>query len=267
MLLPLGPRDSDTAIPVLNPLSSDHGFLRSRLLPGLVRQAEANWAAQTRDIRLFELGTVFLPGPPGGLPEERTHAAVLVSGSREPEHWTDGGHPALVDRWDIRGLLERAVSLANHSAVVQVHGTGWIARLPEGREVGWAGPLEADAPPWAAPLFGLEVEVNPSPLPVPRFHPLPATPAAHRDLALLVPAGVTAESIIEAVKNVAGTLLESIRPIDEYRGQGLASGMRSLAIRLVFRSRERTLRDGDVDLMIKRILIRLESLDVTLRTA
>ena len=267
ILIPLGPRDAADAVPVLNPLSSEHGYLRTALRSGLLRQVEANWASQTRDVRLFELGTVFSPGKNGGLPEEATHAAAVLTGARAPQHWTDGGHPDDCDLWDIRGLFERALSLANPSAVVQVEGTGWIARRPDGAVVGWAGPLAADAPPWAAPLFGMEVTVDSAPGAVSRYQPLPVTPAAIRDLALIVPAGVTAEAVTGSVRSVAGSLLESIRPIDEYRGKGLPAGARSLALRLVFRSRDRTLRDGDVDLMIQRILAQLGSLDVVIRAS
>jgi phenylalanyl-tRNA synthetase beta chain len=267
VLLPLGPGDAEDAVPVLNPLSSEHGFLRASLRSGLVRQVESNWASQVRDVRLFELGTVFRRAGRGSLPEEATHAAAVLTGARAPQHWTDGGHPPDCDEWDIRGVFERALSLANPTAAVQVEGTGWIARLPDGRTAGWAGRLDADAPPWAAPLFGMEVTVDPAPAGIRRYQPLPVTPAAIRDLALIVPAGVTAEAVVESVRRIAGTLLESIQPIDEYRGKGLPAGARSLAFRLVFRSRDRTLRDGDVDLMIQRILAHLGSIDVVIRAS
>jgi len=267
ILVPLGPRDAPDAVPVLNPLSADHGFLRSRLLAGLVRQAEANWAAQVRDIRLFEVGTAFSAngtGPPG----ERTHAAVVVTGARSPLHWTDGGHPQDSDLWDLKGLFERTVSLAIPEASVQVDGAGWIARLPDGREVGRAGPQSADAPPWAAPLYGLEVEVDPVPRPVRPFRPLPVTPAVIRDLALVLPAAVAIGTVAGVVRDTGGGLLESIDMIDEYRGEQVPPGRRGATLRLVFRKRDRTLRDTEVDAVIQRIVTQLgQSLDVTLRTA
>lgn len=268
ILLPLGPQDSPEAVPVLNPLSADHGFLRSRLLPGLVRQVESNWAAQVRDVRLFEVGTVFGAQAGGTAPVERRSAAVVVTGVRAPSHWTDGGHPRDSDLWDLKGLFERTVSLAIPGASVQVDGAGWSARLPDGREVGRAGPIGADAPPWAADLFGLEVEVDPAPRPVRPYRPLPVTPAATRDLALVVPAAVTIGTVADAVRNAAGGLLESIEVIDEYRGDQVPSGRRGVTIRLIFRSRDRTLRDSDVEAVMQRIITQLgQSLDSTLRTS
>ncbi|HEV8356041.1 MAG TPA: phenylalanine--tRNA ligase subunit beta [Gemmatimonadales bacterium] len=269
ILLPVGPPDALDAVPILNPLSAEHGHLRGRLLPGLLRQVEANWANQVRDIRLFEVGTVFRPGP-GGRPAEATHAAAVMTGARTPAHWTDGGHPSECDRWDLKGLFERAVSLAIPGATVQVDGDGWTARLPspEGREVGRAGSLAADAPPWAAPVFGLEVLVDPAPRQVPRYSPLPATPAAIRDLALLLPGGMTVARVLGVVRESGGALLESVRVLDEYRGAELPAGRRSVALRLVLRGKERTLREADVDAVIQRLLTNLgQALDVTLRTA
>ncbi len=268
ILVPLGPRDAPDAVPVLNPLSADHGFLRSRLLPGLVRQVESNWAAQVRDIRFFETGTVFSARDGLGLPGERTRAGVVVTGVRAPLHWTDGGHPQDFDRWDLKGLFERTVSLAIPDASVQVDGEGWIARLPDGREVGRAGALPADAPLWAAPLFGMEIEVDPAPRPVRPFRSLPATPAATRDLALVVPAAVPAGAVAGAVRDTGAGLLESIDVIDEYRGEKVPPGQRGLTLRLVFRSRDRTLRDSEVEAAMQRIIIQLgQTLDVTVRTA
>jgi len=268
LLLPLGPADGNAAVPVLNPLSADHGFLRSRLTPGLVRQVEANWANQVRDVRLFEIGTVFAPGEPGGRPVETTRAAAVLTGARAPAHWTDGGRTPDCDRWDLKGLFERAVSLAIPGAAVQVEGSGWVARNSAGREVGRAGPLVADAPPWAAPLFGLEVDVDPAPRPASRFRPRPTTPAATRDLALLVPDAVPMDAVIATVREAAGSLQETVAILDEYRGSELPAGRRSVAVRVVLRGRERTLRDSDVEAVVQGILSKLgQTLDVTLRTS
>jgi len=84
--MPLGPADGPDAVEVLNPMSAEERFLRARLLPGLVRRVEHNWAARNRDVRLFEVGTVFRRGNGeggrgnGGLPEEWTSVAAVITG-------------------------------------------------------------------------------------------------------------------------------------------------------------------------------------------
>src|SRR5256886_5633889 len=74
--LPLGPPDGPDSITILNPLSAEEAHLRRRLLPGLVRRVEHNCANHTRDVRLFEDGTVFRRG--SGSPVEAWTAVAAV---------------------------------------------------------------------------------------------------------------------------------------------------------------------------------------------
>jgi phenylalanyl-tRNA synthetase beta chain len=142
--------------------------------------------------------------------------------------------------------------------VVQVERSAWVARDAEGRIVGEAAPLAADAPPWAAPLFGFELLLDPSPRRPPQFIPLPATPASERVLALLLPDGVTASGVSELLRRVGGALLERVEVESDYRGPELPAGVRSVAFRLVFRAPDRTLRDAEVDQAETRLLAALE---------
>ncbi len=256
--LPLGPPDPEGSVALHNPLSADHAHLRRRLLPGLVREAERNWAAHTRDVRLFEVGTVFEPVAGRPRPAEATHVAAVVTGGRHPGHWTGSGRAPDLDPWDLKGLLETAVSLANPSGRVQVAGSGWDVVTPDGRTIGHAGPVRADAPKWAAPLFGLELRLDPEATPDLVFRPYPATPSAERDLALVVRDAVPAGAVLATARTAGGELLESLAVVDEYRGRGIPEGARSLAIRLVFRSPERTLRDAEIDDAIRRLCGALE---------
>ena len=189
--LPLGPADGDGSVKLLNPLSADDAWLRRRLLPGLVRLVEANWANHVEDVRLFEIGTAFSASPSGRRPVEERRVAGVLTGRRAPAHWTGTGEERL-DLWDLKGRFEAAVALAFPGGVVQVERNAWVARAADGRIVGEAGPLAADAPPWAAPLYGFEVVLDATPRRPPQFTPLPATPASVRVLALLLPDGVTA---------------------------------------------------------------------------
>ena len=266
VLLPIGPATSDQAVPVLNPLSADHGFLRERLVPGLIKEVEANWAAQVRDVRLFEVGTTFQAA--AGRPTETTRVAAVVTGARSPAHWSEAGKGPDVDWWDLKGLFERAVSLANPGALVQVEGGELVARTAAGVLVGRGRLLTADPPPWAAPLFGLEIDLDVALRSVPAFAPPPTVPAASRDLGLVVPWSVTAAAVSAEMRKIGAGLLESVAVIDEYRGAGVADGSRSVAFRLVFRRRDRTLKDSEVDSAVTRIRGGLEKqLGVTLRTS
>ncbi len=268
MTLPFGPAEGADSVRVVNPLSAEDAWLRQRLVPGLVRQVEANWAAGTRAVRLFEVGHVFRQADPGRPPAEESRVAAVITGEREPAHWTTAGHTPVYDEWDLQGLFRAAVALAQPDASVQVEGNSWVAITSDGRTVGRAERLPADAPPWAAPVYGFELSLVMTPEPPLQVRPLPGTPASDRDLALVLPAGVAAARILEVVRRAGGTLLETADILSEYRGSGLAAGTRSLAVHLVFRAADRTLQRDEVEQTVGRILKVLErELGVHLREA
>jgi phenylalanyl-tRNA synthetase beta chain len=95
------------------------------------------------------------------------------------------------------------------------------------------------------------------PRPPATFRPIPALPATARDVALVLPDGMAAATVEQAVRNAAGPLLEGLEVFDEYRGADVAG--RSVAWRLVFRDPARTLRDEEVDAVLARVLTALRS--------
>src|SRR5882762_3684399 len=264
--LPLGAADGPDAVAVLNPLSADEANLRSRLLPGLIRRVEYNWAMGNRDIRLFEVGTVFREAK-GPSPQEDLHLAIVLTGARHLAHWTDGINAAKLpdmDIWDLKQHFELAVGLAAGSDDVQpaASGSGWVA------PGGTAEPLEADAPKWAAPLFGLEVRIvvaTPSPV---RYQPLPTQPPVVRDISLVLPGSVTAGAVEAVLRREGGALLERLDVLDEYRGPGLPAGTRGVTWRCTFRAPDRTLTEREAVEVLERMLRAAEAtLDVHRRQA
>jgi phenylalanyl-tRNA synthetase beta chain len=279
--LPLGPADSPDAVPVLNPLSADESHLRSRLLPGLIRRVEYNWAQGNRDIRLFEVGTVFSrpsdrsavrssEGPSDRQtvrPSEHLHLAIVLTGSRHPAHWSDSTDAAKLpdmDLWDLKSHFELAVGVAASSRDLQpaANGSGWVS------SAGTATPLDADAPKWAAPLYGLEVRIEVAPRVLPRYQPLPTQPPVVRDLSLVVPGGVSAAQVEAVLGREGGALLGRLDVLDEYRGASLPPGTRGATWRCTFRAPDRTLTEREIDTLLSRMLKALESeLDVRRRQA
>ncbi|MGD2069158.1 MAG: phenylalanine--tRNA ligase subunit beta, partial [Gemmatimonadota bacterium] len=262
---------SDGDVRVLNPVSKEEDHLRRELLPSLVRRVEHNWSRGVRDVRLFELGTAFHGTGEGSAPDEEPRLAAVVTGRSAPVHWSR--EERAFDIWHLKGLLEDVAARARTDAWLEggapagkglVPGEGFVVREPGGTVVGWAGRLEdeaVDAPAWADPLFGLEVVLpaEPAEPPTPRHRPLPPFPGVDRDLALLVPRTVPAARVRDAILAAAGDHLEEVVLFDRYVGEGVAAGLRSLAWRMRFQSRERTLTDEDVDRATKRVVDHLRS--------
>ena len=83
---------------------------------------------------------------------------------------------------------------------------------------------------------------------------MPSQPASDRDLALLVPDRLSAADVAATIRQAAGPLLERLEVFDLYTGSGVPEGVRSVAYRLVFRHRERTLQDAEVDEAVEGVL-------------
>src|SRR5690349_16999731 len=143
--IPLGPPDGIDAVPIRNPLSADEAHLRRRLLPGLVRRVEHNWASRNRDVRLFEVGTVFRRPAGDGAgsaarPEEWTSVAGVLTGARRPPHWTEGAKVPDMDIWDVKYHFELAAEVTAPDCTVQPASggaVGWVALGAAGEAVGW----------------------------------------------------------------------------------------------------------------------------------
>jgi phenylalanyl-tRNA synthetase beta chain len=216
-----------------------------------------------------------------------------MMGARAPRHFTDGATPAVIDAWDAKALAERVARAICPSASVELSAgeEPLLWRLSvDGRPVGKVTRLSLDAPVWASPAFGIELALGVMPLApvaeagrsahsgarpveVPpassvQYRPLPTTPAAIFDLALLVPDTTAAGDVERVLRTSGGDLLERLELFDEFRGQGVPDGVRSLAWRLTFRHPERTLRDKEIEGRRSQLLKSLENqLGVKPRTA
>jgi phenylalanyl-tRNA synthetase beta chain len=259
------PAEGDLAL--MLPLASTESHLRRALLPGLLHRVEANFNRGARDVRLFEIGTAFAPGGGDGLPLETTRIAVAFTGARAPEHWSGGA--GAFDLWDLKDLLT-AIAAELGGTVAPDDGSAGPPFDPAASfrasdasgELGRGGgiaPAAIDAPPWASPVFGLELVVRPEAARsrAVTFSPLPGYPAIERDLALVADRRVAAAAIEATVRAAAGPLLEDAHVFDVYEGTGVAEGARSVAFRLRFRAPDRTLTDEEVDVVVERILERL----------
>ncbi|HEY9894276.1 MAG TPA: phenylalanine--tRNA ligase subunit beta, partial [Candidatus Sericytochromatia bacterium] len=82
---------------------------------------------------------------------------------------------------------------------------------------------------------------------VPIFQPFSTYPPSDRDIAFFVSTQVSVAEIERTITKAGGTLLESIDLFDEYRGENVPTGQRSLAFRLLYRASDRTLQDNDID--------------------
>lgn len=264
---------SGPSMRVANPLDAGAPLLRRSLLPGLLDALRRNRGRGVPDLALYEIGSVFLPDtdgrygtgelPPIGvrpptdlltrlrddLPPQPLHVAVVLAGDRIGKQ---PGRPAVPTDW--QDAIEAAVAIAaTVGATLEVrqatppgyHPGRAAELLVGGTVVGIAGELQPrlteDVPGRVAAVeVDLDALIAAAP-PPPAVRPISPMPAATQDLSLVVEVPVPAADVLAAVREGAGALLEDIVLIDDYRGQGLPEGTKSLTFALRFRADDRTL--------------------------
>jgi phenylalanyl-tRNA synthetase beta chain len=122
----------------------------------------------------------------------------------------------------------------------------------EGSPIGWIGELHPlVARDWDLPgtsAFELDVApfISASPVGVETYEDVTTYPAVLQDIAVVVPAEVSAADVRDAVLEAGGELLREARVFDRYEGEQVGEGSVSLALRLEFRAADRTLTDEEV---------------------
>ena len=263
------------AVALANPISADLAVMRTSLWPGLMQAMLYNLKRQQDRVRLFEIGTRFR-SEAQTLREEKVIAAIAV-GYNEPEQWGLAKRPA--DFYDVKADVEALLALAAHGEdavfAVQAHpalqpGQTAGAIGGDGRLMGLLGSLHPEVCKAldinAAPvLFELSVDAL-GEAALPRFEELSRFPAIRRDLALVVDEAVPSADLQRAITQAAGGLLRDLQLFDLYKGKGIDSGKKSVALGLTLQDSSRTLTDGDVEILVERVLAELrEKFGATLR--
>jgi phenylalanyl-tRNA synthetase beta chain len=247
-------------VAVLNPLSEDQGVMRSSLIPGLLETMRFNHARQSRTLKIFEIGKVFLQADPADLPQEPEIVAGLWTGCRAAPSWHGPETPC--DFYDLKGALEALLAALRcgeprftrpAGSAVTVTRPGRTAGVFSGeRALGWIGELHprvaaAFELKQSAFLFELDVAALEAALSETRHRlRIPKFPAIYRDLTLIVDRQRECGQILQAVRAMPADHLESIRIFDVFAGEPIPAGKHSLSFRLTYRSPEKTLEDGDI---------------------
>ncbi len=242
---------------IANPLTEDQAVMRTTLLYGLLETMRRNVNAGSPDLKLFELGKIFIARGEGELPREVDKIAMLMTGSRYGENWHFQSLSA--DFYDIKGALEtlasslRAAGLRFEAAadIPWLH-PGRAARVfAGGKEIGSFGELHPDT---AARMdlrgraFVCEIEAEPlteGAKAAVRYREYSRFPSMIRDVAFLVGLETEAAKVIALACGAGEELLETVDVFDVYSGKGIPEGMKSLGLRFTYRSASKTLTDEE----------------------
>ncbi len=250
-----------------NPISTELSVMRTSLWPGLLQALAYNRKRQQPRVRLFESGLVFRPQADGSLLQEKRLGGI-IAGPLEPLQW--GSSERMVDFYDLKGDVEALLLLgggdeeyaffpASHPGLHP----GQSAEIRKGEQtVGMLGGLHPEIARklkigGEVFLFELRLaEIGKGRLP--RSLELSRYPAVSRDIAISLDENVSAERVLSCVRKAAPESLMNLELFDVYRGEGIDSEKKSLALGLTFQDVSRTLDDTEVDGGLKAIVCALE---------
>jgi phenylalanyl-tRNA synthetase beta chain len=254
------PASADSRVVLPNPVSADHSVLRNALTPQMVETLGRNLARETEDAGFFEMGRVFMKTGEGRIAEE-TRIAVGLMG-RVGRAGMDRVRPVQEQEMFLwaKGVVEalaaatRAGALEFRPAMAPWLDPAWSMEvLLDGRVLGCLGLLRAEVrKTWRMlqPVGVAELEASPFLARVfdrRALKPLPTYPSVTRDVAMIVNEPVTHAEAERTIRAAAPAELEEVWLFDVFRNAAIGAGRKSMAYRLRFRSRERTLTDEEAN--------------------
>ncbi len=269
----LGVEDSfyySKAVKVKNPLSREYAFLRTTLLGNIFENISKNNSYNLYNLKLFELGKIFLSKGNKLLPEEKKMFSGAVCGMVEESYWQKKSKE--VDFHYLKGVIvslleslginnykmEKGADLLFHpgqSAKIIINGNQQIGQL------GKISPWIAEKYNFDLPVYVFELRLDAllkSQNLKMRYFPISKYPAVIRDVALVVPKEISYFQVSSQIKKTGGEVIAQIKLFDVYEGEQIDEGYRSLAYSIVYQSKEKTLTDKEVNFIHNEVLQSLE---------
>ncbi len=251
-------------IPTLNPISKDQALLRPDLLYGFLRSVAWNFNRSTESVRFFEVGNIFQHGEKGTYIEnvlEETHILLGLSGLKHVEHWrTEPGQYTFFDlKGSIKSFIE-LLGLSNYLIERQKDNTSLLYFL-DGQQVGFLRRIsddyckyfEIDTPAFAAEFSLTRLAEFLDKKSDNIYEEIPKFPPIDYDIAFVLNKGTSAGDLENTIREAAGSRLIGLRVFDVYEGESIGKDKKSIAYRLLFLDKSKTLTISDVEPIIQKI--------------
>jgi len=251
-------------IKILNPISEELSVMRTSILPSLLNVLTFNINRQIEDVNVFEAGKIFYREK--GMNIEGAELAAVLYGKRTYRY--DGKNDN-TDFFQAKKIVEDilvylgAAYELKENPLPGYHPSRSAAVHKKEKMIGVFGELhpdtarklEIDKPVYVITL-DLDEVLNIKKLP-PKFKEIPSYPAIKRDIAMMVPYGISNKAIVIEIKASGGELVEEVVLFDKYEGGQIEKGYYSLAYSITYRNPNRTLTDGEVNTKHEEISLNL----------
>ena len=245
---------------ILNPLGEDTSIMRTTVLPSMLEILTRNYNYRNQNVKLYEVGRIYLPGGEDGLAVEDKILSMGAYGDDMDFFALKGAVEAILKDLRAEDVRFQVPSVPNPS-----YHPGRVADIYVGEQyigvLGQVHPLVARNYGVDAAFYCAELALNALMAAKgadPEYVPLPKFPAVTRDIAVVCDEAVTVGALEDCIRRGAKGLLKNVTLFDIYRGKGIPEGKKSVAFSLVLRADDRSLTAEEADADVKSILETLE---------
>ena len=264
------PEDSELRKPIVisNPLGEDFSVMRTLPLNGMLSSLAFNYNHRNKNVRLYELAKVYLPKtlPLTKLPDERVQFTLGMYG--EGDFYVMKG---VVEEFFSKAGIRGKISYDPKAGKTFLHPGRQANIIYNGEVMGYLGEIH----PQVADNYGIGDKTYVAVLDMPvvvkyadfdrKFTGIARFPAVTRDLSMVVPHEILAGDIEDMIVQRGGKILESYQLFDVYEGSQIKAGYKSMAYSVVFRAKDKTLEESEINTAMKKILNGLSSMGIELR--
>lgn len=254
------------SVALLNPITEDFKFLRSMLLPSLMKNIKDNINHNIKDLRIFEISKVFRKNNTNNLPLEINMLGIILTGNAVRKGWNEKERP--FDFYDLKGIMESLCMKYSPGASLGIEERSYKFFHPgisgnlkiNGINMGMIGmihPLLIEETEINQDVYYMELNIDifiNNIKETRNYKPIPAFPSIDIDLAIVVDDKIKSEDITDEIKKSGTELLKKVRLFDTYSGEQIDKNKKSIAYSLNFRDDSRTLKDTEIEIIVNRIL-------------
>lgn len=261
-------QDPETAVRILNPLSSDLNTMRQNLLFSMLESVDHNQKRKLTDLKFFEFGKSYHTSESSY--KERYHLGLAITGKEVGGHWTVQDES--ISFYHLKGVVD-AITQKLGISDVQVqeidaddpylaYGLKYVRNqqvLVSFGEIDKKALQRADVSgkvfyadfDWDAVMKNLKKHKI-------FYQEISKFPAVRRDLALLVDTSVDFETLRQIAMRVERKLLKEVNVFDVYKGDKLPEGKKSYALSFLLQDEDKTLGDKQIDAIVKKLIHNFE---------
>jgi phenylalanyl-tRNA synthetase beta chain len=265
-----------------NPLFAEYSALRTDLLDGMIDACQFNIEQGNGPLNGFEIGHVFTAEGDGYV--ETECLTGIFGGDVTQGKWQRGGKDQPLTWFEAKGLLTSVFDRLGLNVDYQsdrkddrLHPGRTASLWIGGDRLGTFGQLH----PQLRQTRDLPDEIYVFELALPVlmqhlggigvgtaiFKTYSSFPASDRDIAFYANSSIAVADLTRSISQSAGPLLESVQLFDEYKGDRVPRGQRSLAFRLIYRKADGTLTDEAIEPAMQKVRDTLvEKFQVELRS-